>query len=166
MARKNYDLDLKEGVGAMKKFLEEFKAFALKGNMIDLAVGVIIGAAFQSVVTSLTQDILMPLLQSILPGFEGEGLVLPLFNGQKLAYGAFVNAVIDFLIMAFVVFLLVKGMNKLTSLAVKKEEAPAKTKKCPYCLTDINVKATRCPNCTSVIEEVKKAEKSAKTVKA
>ena len=109
----------------MKKFLEEFKDFALKGNVMDMAVGVIVGGAFSSIVTALTEDILNPIISCI--GGTEIGLVTKLGNtGQVIDWGSFLSSVINFLIMAFVLFTILKAINKLTSLAKKKaEEAPA-----------------------------------------
>ncbi len=136
----------------MKKFLEEFKAFALKGNVMDLAVGVIIGAAFGAVVSSLTDNILSPVI-GLFTGKNFDALQAEVF-GVTIKYGAFITSVINFLIMALVVFLLVKGMNALASLGRKKAEEPAPaTKQCPFCKTDIPVDATRCPACTSQLGE-------------
>lgn len=120
----------------MKKFLEEFKAFALKGNVMSMAVGVIIGAAFQSIVTSLTDNFINPLIALITGGNSGEGVVIGgqfEINGVVFNYGAFLSAVVNFLIMAFILFLLIKGMNKLMDLGKKKEppkpaEPPKPTK--------------------------------------
>ncbi|MCB6366124.1 large conductance mechanosensitive channel protein MscL [Intestinibacillus massiliensis] len=135
----------------MKKFLQEFKDFALRGNVMDLAVGVIIGAAFQAIVTSLTQDIISPVL-GLFTGQNFDQLSVSLF-GAELRYGAFITAVINFIIMALIIFLLVKGMNRLAALGRRKqhEEAPAApaTKVCPYCRSEIDIGATRCPHCTS-----------------
>lgn len=135
----------------MKKFIQEFKAFALRGNVIDLAVGVIIGAAFQAIVKSLTEDIISPII-GLFANTDFTDLVIPI--GAGIRYGAFLTAVLNFVIMAFLVFLLVKGMNRLASLG-KKAEAPKAptTKVCPYCCTEIAIAATRCPHCTSVLEE-------------
>lgn len=132
----------------MKKFLNEFKAFALKGNVLDLAIGVIIGAAFSDIVTSLTDNFINPILQFITAGAR--------YSWQDIGGFAsnFLSAVINFIIMAFILFCLVKGINKMMAFGKKKEEAPAPTtKKCPFCCTDIDINATRCPHCTSVIEE-------------
>jgi large conductance mechanosensitive channel len=143
--------------------LKEFKKFALKGNMIDLAVGIIIGGAFSSIVNSLVNDIIMPILSIFtkninftnwfiaLDGKSYDTLQLAKDKGvSTINYGLFISGLLNFLIMAFVVFLIVKWINKL-----KKPEpvAAATTKKCPYCLTDINLNATKCPNCTSDISE-------------
>lgn len=135
----------------MKKFLQEFKDFALRGNVMDLAVGVIVGAAFQSVVSSLTDNILSPII-GLFTRQNFDELALEVF-GVTLKYGAFITSVINFLIMAFVIFLLVRGMNRLAALGKKEQpkEEP-KTKTCPYCCTDIPAKATRCPNCTTQLQ--------------
>lgn len=138
----------------MKNFFNEFKTFALKGNVMNLAVGVIIGAAFQSVVASLTENILSPII-GLFTGRNFDSMEFS-FLGVSLKYGAFITSVINFIILAFVVFLLVRMMNKLTA----KQEAAAEpappaeptTKKCPFCLTEIPLEATRCPSCTSVLE--------------
>ena len=136
----------------MKKFLEEFKIFALRGNVIDLAVGVIIGGAFQEIVKSLTDDILMPLLGLFVRSDFKDVAVSIL--GVEVRYGAFISSVINFLIMAFLIFILVKGMNALSRLGRKAEEEieEAATKKCPFCCSEIAVEALRCPHCTSVLE--------------
>lgn len=145
----------------MKKFFAEFGEFIKRGNVLDLAVGVIIGGAFQAIVTSLIDNIISPIL-----GFackmNFDNLTADFNFGDTevvLKYGAFITAVINFLIMAFIVFLIVKGVNRLTSLR-KNEEAPAAptTKKCPFCCSEIPIEATRCPHCTSLIEEAEKAE--------
>ena len=143
----------KEKIGGIKKFIEEFKAFALKGNVMDLAVGVIIGAAFQDIVKSFTESFINPIISSI-GGAKVGGKIEIFSTGQYLQYGNFLTAVINFIIMAFVIFLIVKAINKVTSIG-KKEEEPAAptTKKCPFCKTEIDIEATRCPNCTSEIPE-------------
>lgn len=128
--------------------LKEFKEFVMRGNVLDLAVAVIIGAAFGKIVSSLVNDILMPLVGLVLGGVNFSELVLTV-GSAVVAWGAFVQAIVDFLIIAFVIFLIVKAANK-----TKKEEAPAPpaeptTKDCPYCFTTISIQATRCPNCTS-----------------
>ena len=134
----------------MKKLMTQFKDFALRGNVMDLAVGVLIGGAFQGVVTSLTENILSPII-ALFAGQNLEHLSLT-FLGATLTYGAFFTSVINFIIMAFVIFLMVKGMNSLTELGKKKEPAPAAeptTKTCAYCKSAIPLEATRCPHCTS-----------------
>lgn len=134
----------------MKKFLEEFKAFALKGNVMDLAVGVIIGGAFQAIVTSLVGDIITPII-GIFASTDFSNLIATI-NGSEVKYGAFITAIINFIIMAFIIFCIVKGLNKLAERK-KKEEANEPTEKtCPFCQTTISIKATRCPHCTSALE--------------
>ncbi len=137
----------------MKKFIEEFKAFALKGNVMDMAVGVIIGAAFGNIVTALTENIINPLI-GCLGNPEVTGLTLPLIKGQVIDFGAFITAVINFLIMALVLFCLLKSINKMMEIGKKKEEeaAPA-TKECPFCkCDDLHLEATRCPHCGSELK--------------
>ena len=128
----------------MKKFLEEFKAFALRGNMMDMAVGVIIGGAFSNIVTSLTDNFINPILN-----FVTRAEYYTLQDVSKFASN-FVSALVNFLIMAFVLFCLLKAVNKLASLG-KKPEVPAAptTKKCPFCQSEIPIEAVRCPHCTS-----------------
>lgn len=108
----------------MKKFFEEFKAFAMRGNVMDMAVGVIIGAAFGKIISSLVDDILMPLIGVITGGIDFSGLTLTV-GDAKLGYGLFIQNVIDFLIVAFCIFLIIKGMNKLSRNKEVEEEAPA-----------------------------------------
>lgn len=141
----------------MKKFFGEFKDFALRGNVMDLAVGVIIGAAFQAIVNSLVQDIISPLI-GLVANTDFSKLAVAV-GDVEIKYGAFITAVINFIIMAFVIFLLVKTLNKLSEVGKKpKEKEAPTTKKCPFCFTDISIKATRCPHCTS---ELPAAEKKA-----
>ena len=141
----------------MKKFIEEFKTFALRGNVMDMAVGVIVGGAFTSIVTSLNQDILTPVL-GIFGGTDFSNLKVTLGSGENapvLCYGNFITAVINFLITAFVIFVLVKAINKIGDKLIRKEEeAPPEptTKICPYCRSEIAKEATRCPHCTSNLE--------------
>ena len=132
----------------LKKFFGEFKQFALRGNVMDLAIGVIIGAAFQAIINSLVNDVLSPLI-GLVAQTDLSYLVLNL-NGVDIKYGAFLTAVIS-----FVIFLLVKGMNALGNLGKHKteEEPEPTTKKCPYCLSEIDIEATRCPHCTSALDE-------------
>lgn len=139
----------------MKKFIEEFKAFALRGNMMDMAIGVLIGGAFTGIVTSLTENFITPVITTVLSLIGG----VPLYTAAEW-YGFasnFVSAIFNFFITALVLFLLLKAMNKLMELGKKKDEDPAAptTKKCPYCLSEIPVEATRCPHCTSQLEESK-----------
>ena len=134
----------------MKKFLEEFKAFALKGNVMDLAVGVIIGGAFQAIVTSLVGDIITPII-GIFASTDFSNLI-DTINVSEVKYGAFITAIINFIIMAFIIFCIVKALNKLAERK-KKEEANEPTEKtCPFCQSTISIKATRCPHCTSALE--------------
>lgn len=135
----------------MKKFINEFRKFIARGNVIDLAVGVIIGAAFQAIVKSLTDDILSPIIGMVAKTDFSDWMLT--VNGVNIRYGSFVTAVIQFLIMAFVIFMIVKIINIIKDKTFKKEPEAPKTKKCPYCFSDIDIKATRCPHCTSVIEE-------------
>lgn len=126
---------------------KEFKQFIMKGNVIDLAVGIIIGAAFGKIVSSLVGDVLMPIIGLILGGINVSGLSIGI-GDAVIKYGAFLQSVIDFLIIAFSIFLLIKGINKLRKKPVEAPKEPT-TKICPYCFTEIPIKATRCPNCTS-----------------
>lgn len=141
-----------------KGFIAEFRKFIMRGNVMDMAVGVIVGGAFTSIVTSLNQDILTPIL-GIFGGTDFSYLSVALGHGENaplLNYGSFITAVINFLITALVIFCLVKLLNKISErFAPKKEEKPAAptTKKCPYCMSEIDIKATRCPHCTSQLEE-------------
>lgn len=132
----------------MKSFIEEFKEFALRGNMMDMAVGVIIGGGFTGIVTSLTDNFINPILNLV--------TCAEMYTFRDLARFAsrFASDLVNFLILAFVLFCLIKGINKILSFGQKKEEpaAPA-TKKCPYCLSEIPVQATRCAHCTSVLEQ-------------
>lgn len=128
--------------------LKEFRDFAMRGNVIDLAVGVIIGGAFGKIVGSLVNDILMPLIGLVLGGVNFAEQAVQI-GEASVKWGAFVQAVIDFIIIAFVIFLIVKAANK----AKKQEPAPAPaeptTKECPFCYSTVHIKASRCPNCTS-----------------
>jgi len=151
--------------------LKEFKKFALRGNVIDMAVGIIIGGAFGTIVKSLVNDVIMPPIGLLLGGVdftnffavlkdgaEGPGPYAALEAAQKagavtINYGLFINAVISFLIVAFCVFILVKGVNKAQeAMEGEKEKAPPDTRDCPFCCSTIPVKATRCPNCTSEVK--------------
>ena len=136
----------------MKAFMKEFKEFISKGNVMDLAVGVIIGGAFQAIVGSLVNDIIMPLLGIITGGLDFSHLAITVGEAQIL-YGSFISAIINFLLMALVLFLVIKALNKAKSLAAKPEEPKAPTtKKCPYCQSEIPIAATRCPHCTSELK--------------
>ncbi|MGN1167149.1 MAG: large conductance mechanosensitive channel protein MscL [Lachnospiraceae bacterium] len=140
----------------MKKFMEEFKAFISRGNVMDMAVGIIIGGAFTSIVSSLVEDIINPIL-GMFGGMNFDKLSITLLGEATLNYGKFITAVINFLIMALIVFVIMKTMNGIgEKLKKKEEEAPSEptTKKCPFCKSEIAIDATRCPHCTSVLEEV------------
>lgn len=145
--------------------LKEFREFAMRGNVVDMAVGIIIGAAFGTIVKSLVDDVIMPPIGLLLGNVDFSNLFITLKEGAMagpyatlelakkagavmLSYGAFLNTVVSFLIVAFSVFLLIKGMNSLK----RKEEAPAavpSTKECPHCLSTIPIKATKCAHCTA-----------------
>lgn len=155
----------------IKGFINEFKKFAVRGNVIDMAVGIIIGAAFGKIVDSLVKDIIMPPISILLGKMDFSNLFFVLRNGPDyttpyvslqqandagavtLNLGNFLNASISFVIVAFAVFLLIKAINRVQETIVKNEEASPTTKKCPFCCTDIPVKATRCPHCTSELSE-------------
>ena len=150
-----------------KGFAAEFKKFIMRGNVIDLAVGVIIGGAFQAIVKSLVDDIIMPVVGLATKGLDFANWFIAL-DGNKydtlelakeagaatLNFGSFISAILNFLIMALVIFIFVKAINTVAEKA-RKPEAPAEptTKKCPYCKSEISIEATRCPNCTSQLEE-------------
>lgn len=153
--------------------LGEFKKFALRGNVIDLAVGVIIGGAFQKIVTSVVNDLVMPWVGMVTGSvnFNNQFFILKYPDGvtkdqvtslsvaQELGvttfnYGSFITEVINFIIMAFVIFMMVKVINRLTDIRKKPEvEEEPKTKLCPYCRSSVDVEATRCPHCTSELEK-------------
>ncbi len=147
----------------MKKFMEEFKVFIMRGNVIDLAVGVIIGGAFQAIINSLVNDVIMPLISLLTGGIDFTNWFIQLSGSEKyatlaaaqeagvsvLAYGNFIAAIFNFLIMAFVIFCLVKTINNVNAKRKPAEEEAPTTKKCPYCQSEIDINATRCPHCTS-----------------
>ena len=158
-------------IAKLKKYADEFKTFAMRGNVIDMAVGIIIGAAFGKVVDSLVKDVIMPPLGWILgrvdfsklylvmPDYEGKWVQYPTLEAAQNAgavtvnYGLFINTIISFLIVAFAVFLLIKAINKLQKLnsdECEKEEKET-TKECPVCFSTIDIRAKRCPHCTSEI---------------
>lgn len=134
----------------MKAFFKEFKEFAIKGNVMSLAVGMIIGSAFTALVNSLLDNVISPIIGCFNTGGIN-GLHVKIWKAD-IYYGAFLTDVINFIIMAFVVFLMVKGMNKLMEAGKKKEEEAVATKECPYCKSEINIDATKCPHCTSDVE--------------
>lgn len=162
----------------LKAFGQEFKQFAMRGNVIDLAVGVIIGGAFNKIVTSVVNDLVMPPIGKLIGNVNFKELVIPLdgswgitlseANAAKppipvIAYGNFINVMIDFLLVALSVFVLIKVVNFLTHKRAEEEseqEAEPTTKKCQYCITEIPIEATRCPHCTSQLE-VSKADAKA-----
>lgn len=144
--------------------IKEFKEFAVKGNVIDLAIGVIIGGAFGKIVTSFVNDMIMPVFGILIGKVDFSNLFISL-DGTKypslsaaqeagaatINYGVFINTIVEFLIISFSIFIVIRQINRLKRKEEKKEKAPT-TKKCPYCYTDIHIEATRCPNCTSIIE--------------
>lgn len=141
--------------------LKEFKEFALKGNMIDLAIGVIIGGAFNSLVTSLVENIIMPILSLVTGKIDFSNLFRNTYKTLAAAqaagastvnYGLFITGLLNFIIMAFVIFMIVKAMNKLRSKTEKPVEEKPTKKICPYCQSEISIKASRCPHCTSQLE--------------
>jgi large conductance mechanosensitive channel len=136
-----------------KKWGDEFKTFAMRGNVIDMAVGIIIGAAFGNIVNSLVNDIIMPPLGWLMGKVDFTKLVWAISTGKgndpvTINYGVFINTIISFVLVAFAVFLLIKGINKLQA---EKEEAAPTTKECPHCFSQIDIRATKCPNCTAEI---------------
>lgn len=135
------------------KFFDEFKTFVLRGNVMDLAVAVIIGAAFQSIIKSLVGDVISPFI-GIFAKMDFSYLSFQI-NGVDIKYGSFLTEVINFVIMAFVIFLLIRIINKIMTIGKKEEPKPV-TKKCIFCKTEIDIAATRCPNCTSMLEEAEK----------
>lgn len=165
--------------------IKEFKEFIARGNVMDLAVGIIIGGAFQKIVTSLVNDIIMPAISAITGKVDYSSLAVRI-GEVSINYGNFIGAILDFLIIAFTIFMVIRYMNKLNKkfgevkeqelkkiekklnkkgkkskkgTEVKEEVIPEPTTKiCPYCLSEINYKATRCPHCTSELEETNKAE--------
>lgn len=150
----------------MKTIIGEFKAFIMRGNVLDMAVGVIIGGAFQKIISSMVNDIIMPIISLVTGGVDFTNWFIALdgnsyatlkeateAGASTLNYGTFLTQVIDFLIMAFVIFMLVKTMNTLANRVKKPIEAAAPVKKtCPYCKSEIDIDAIRCPHCTSKLE--------------
>jgi large conductance mechanosensitive channel len=148
-----------------KGLIAEFKEFIMRGNVMDLAVGVIIGGAFGAIVTGLVDNIIKPLINSIggsevagsifLPWVNTEGMDEEALAAVSINYGAFISAIINFLIIALIIFILVKAINKAMTVG-KKEEEPVEeeptTKTCPYCKSEIDIEATKCPHCTSDVE--------------
>lgn len=154
----------------MKKFLTEFKEFIMKGNVLDLAIGVIIAGAFGTIINSLVQDVIMPPIGLALGSVDFNDLFIQLNKAAVsipagttlaaakeqgavvIAYGSFLMTIINFLIIAFFIFLLVKAVNKLREDKEEEVEEEATTKVCPFCKTEIDLEATRCPNCTSQLD--------------
>ena len=133
----------------IKNFFEEFKAFAMRGNVLDMAVGVVVGGAFTAIVTALVEDIINPLIGLFFKA-DFSDVVIGL-GGSSIKIGEFVNSIINFLIVAFVLFVTIKAINMLHKKPVEEPKEPT-TKKCPYCQSEIAIKAVRCPHCTSKLE--------------
>jgi large conductance mechanosensitive channel len=144
--------------------IKEFKEFAMRGNVLDLAIGVIIGGAFGKIITSLVNDVIMPPIGLALGNVDFSDLFINLGGGDfkslaeaqaagaaTINYGLFLNTIADFLIVAFVIFMIIRQVNKLSKPA---EAAPVTTRECPFCMTAISAKATRCPNCTSQLNSI------------
>ncbi len=139
----------------MKKFWSEFKTFISKGSVMDMAVGIIIGGGFTAIVNSLVNDVVMPLLSVLTGGYDFTKLSVTIGSGENAAalnYGLFISAVINFLLIALVIFCLIKSINKMKDKIRKNEEADPTTKICPYCKSEIDIEATRCPHCTSELK--------------
>lgn len=135
----------------MKKFLHEFKEFAMRGNVLDMAVGIVIGGAFTAIVNSLVADLITPLLGLITGGRDFSALSIRIGDAQFM-YGNFISAVINFILVAFVLFLVVKAVNRLRKPKEETPPAAPTTKICPFCKSEISADATRCPHCTSELE--------------
>ncbi|WP_051689378.1 large conductance mechanosensitive channel protein MscL [Butyrivibrio sp. AE2032] len=154
---------IKKATAKSKGLAGEFREFIMRGNVMDMAVGVIIGGAFQKIISSLVDDIIMPLISVLTGGIDFNNKFVVLDGGSyatleaakeagaaTLNYGTFITVVINFILMALVIFFLVKTMNNISNKFAKEEaEAPATTKICPRCKSEINIEATRCPHCTS-----------------
>ena len=136
-------------IKGIKKFFEEFKAFAMRGNVLDMAVGVVVGGAFTAIVTALVEDVINPVIGLFFKA-DFSSVVIDL-GGSSIKIGEFVNSIINFLIVAFVLFVTIKAINMLHKKPVEEPKEPT-TKKCPYCQSEISIKAVRCPHCTSKLE--------------
>lgn len=139
----------------MKKFMEEFKAFISRGNVMDMAVGIIIGGAFTTIVQSLVNDIINPIL-GIFGGLNFSEYKFKLAGDATLNYGNFITAIINFLIMALIIFIMIKMMNRMSERLSPKKEAEVESptmKVCPFCRSEIAIEAVRCPHCTSVLKD-------------
>lgn len=154
----------------MGNLMKEFKKFAVQGNMLDMAVGMIIGAAFKDIVNSVVNDLIMPVVSMFTGKVDFTNMFIALDGGtyatlddakkatSVIAYGQFITQIINFVILAFVIFMMVKAVNKIRTSAEKPAEAPAAPaepteKTCPFCQSTISIKATRCPHCTSELTE-------------
>ena len=138
----------------MKKFFEEYKKFISRGNVMDMAIGIIIGGAFTAIVNSVVNDLVMPLISVLTGGIDFTALCIKLAEGEDAAtlnYGMFIAAVINFLLIALVLFCIISAMNKMKKVEPEVEAEPTE-KECPYCKSMINIKATKCPCCTSDVE--------------
>ena len=150
----------------MGKLIQEFKKFAIQGNMLDMAVGMIIGAGFKDLVNSVVNNLIMPVISLFTGKVDFSNMFIALDGGEYATlaaaqevnaatfnYGMFITEMINFLILAFVIFVMVKWVNKLRTTLEKKEPAAPTQKDCPYCMSKISIKATRCPHCTSQLTE-------------
>ena len=137
----------------IKSFFNEFKKFAMRGNVMDMAVGIIIGAAFGKIVDSMVKDIMMPPIGLLLGKVDFSDLKWKIADDVSINYGVFLNNVISFIIVAFAVFVLIKAVNKLQEKMIKEEEAAPTTKKCPYCCEEIPLAAVKCLHCTSDLSD-------------
>lgn len=139
----------------VKGFLREFREFAMRGNVMDMAVGIIIGAAFGKIVSSFVADVIMPPLGFVMGQVDFKDKFIDLARGPKevkLQYGLFINAVIDFILVAFAIFLMIKGINKLKRQPPPPPPTAPDTRECPHCVSKISIRATRCPQCTSEVK--------------
>ncbi len=179
MAVKESDLqqelkdELHRNKKGLRKFFHEFKEFAMRGNAIDLAVGLIVGAAFKDIIRSFVDDVVMPPFSLLTKKVNFEDLYINLSGDEfenlsaaekagapVIKYGSFINGIVEFIIVAFVIFLMVRWINKKQKEKESTEEKPKKLeKKCPFCYTKIHIKATRCPNCTSKLDREGKLSK-------